>query len=297
MQVRTDRILLRHHLDQLGDQVIGVRGRETHAPDPVQPADSAQQAREVPPVVPVRVDRLAQQGELRNPLLRQLRDLLEDRQRLTVLLRAACVGNDAEGAAVVAAPLNRDPGRHARVAPQLEPLVVLRGIELDIDDTAAVAGRLLDELGQRAIGIGPDDQVHVLGLTNQPLTQPLGHTAADADECARPLLLHPVELRHPAQHPLFRVLADRTSVHQNDIRFLGRGHLSVAAGCQNPFHELAVAQVHLTAVGFYPVRLRHAGSDRVYAAARRPPSRAASMRAICIRGPVAFKLSAAGIFR
>ncbi len=233
----------------------------------------------------------------RDPFVRQPAYLPQDRLRLAILLGPACEGDDAEGAAVVAAALDGDPGGDLRFAPQLQPLVVLRRVELNIHHAATVARGLVDQLGQRPVGVGADHHVDVRGLLQQPGTQPLGHAAAHTDQGVRAHLLDPVQFRDTAQHALLGVLADRAGVHQDDVGLFGRGDLGVAAGRQNALHELAVAHVHLATVGLDPVSLRHAQPNSFAAVARSPPFPSETIQACCSCGPPFFKLSHAGIFR
>jgi hypothetical protein len=60
---------------------------------------------------------LAQQRELADPLTDLLFDFAQNGIRLAVLFRPAGERDDAEGAAVVAAALDGDPGRYLRLSP------------------------------------------------------------------------------------------------------------------------------------------------------------------------------------
>src|SRR5690606_17487978 len=124
-----------HDLDQLGRNVVRVRRGETDAPDPGDASDFAQQAGEVPVAISIRVDGLPEERDLRDPAGDDVADLRENSLGFAVLLVAADVGDDAVGAAVVAASLYGDPRADPRVAMDFEPLVVLVGLEIEHGET------------------------------------------------------------------------------------------------------------------------------------------------------------------
>ena len=76
-----------------------------------------------------------------------------------------------------------------------------------------------DELREIAIGVGADDEVHPRHLLEQRGPEPLGHAAHHAEDVAGPLV--PLQLAHPADHPLLGVVADGAGVDQHDVG-LGR---------------------------------------------------------------------------
>src|SRR5690606_3557366 len=107
-----------------GDDVVGevarVRGGEADALQAVDRPAGPQQLAErltVADVGAVRVDVLAEQGDLADPLTDQGLDLGEDVAGAAVLLLAAQRGDDAEGAGVVAADGDGDPGGVGALAP------------------------------------------------------------------------------------------------------------------------------------------------------------------------------------
>src|SRR5690606_19706795 len=120
---------LGHDLDERGGDVVWVRRGEAYPPDPVDAGDGAEQPCEVPVSIPVGVDRLPEEHDLGDPLLRDPADLVEDPRRVTILLGAAHVRDDAVRAAVVAPALDRHPRGDARASPDLEAFVVLMRLE------------------------------------------------------------------------------------------------------------------------------------------------------------------------
>ena len=108
---------------------------------------------------------------------------------------------------------------------------------------------------QIPVRIGADDQIHPWHLLEQRGAQPLRHAADDAEHPAGALV--PLELAHPADHPLLGVVADRAGVDQHDIgvrRLLGA---DVALTAEQAEHQLGVGHVHLAAVGLDVDALRH----------------------------------------
>ncbi len=96
-------------------EVLGVRRRVADPPDPSHRVDGAEQVGEAGPVLPgteiapVGVDVLAEEGDLAHAVAGQLLDLPHDVAHAPAHLAATHQRNDAEGARVVAADLDRDP--------------------------------------------------------------------------------------------------------------------------------------------------------------------------------------------
>jgi hypothetical protein len=113
VQRRADRRRLGHRGDDVVGEVARVRAGEADAFDPGHRADRPEQLAEggaVAERAAVRVDVLPQGRDLEDALLREYLDLAEDVARAAVLLLAAQRRDDAEGAGVVAADADRDPG-------------------------------------------------------------------------------------------------------------------------------------------------------------------------------------------
>ena len=161
VQLRAHGRRLGHRGERLGPHVLGVRRREADPADAVDGADGAQQIGEQRPhagvgvavatggqlqVAAVAVDVLAEQRDLGDAGRRQLADLADDLVERPGDLDAAHGRHDAEGAAVVAADLDRDPRVVRRLADgrqrRREHGVVVEdgGVE-DLGDRAAAAGR------------------------------------------------------------------------------------------------------------------------------------------------------------
>ena len=189
--------LARHDLDELFGDVVGVRRGEAHAADAGDARDAFEQPREGP-VAPVarvaplvRVDRLSEEGDLGDAAADGLPRLGEDLFRVAVLLGAAHVRHDAEGAAVIAAALDGDPGGDVRAAALFEPAVVL--VEGEVEDGEAVAGgmglaggssHLVERRAQAAVAVRPHDEIDVGRLFEQIVAHALGHAAGDAQNHA-----------------------------------------------------------------------------------------------------------------
>ena len=114
-------------------------------------------------------------------------------------------------------------------------------------DGALTASRTIDERGQRAIAVGPDDEAHVLRLLEQLRPESLRHAPGHAHD--RVGLHVPLELTEPADNSLLGVIANRARVQQDDVRAVRRIDGLVAAGREPPEHQLGIAHVHLAAVG------------------------------------------------
>ena len=150
VQVLAHARALGHRRDRVGAQILRVRRREPDPLDAVDRVDRAQQVGELRPVLPgaeiaaVGVDVLAEQRDLDHAVAGELLDLVHDVAHPAADLAAAHRRHDAERARVVAADLDRDPGR--------------------VIDLAAGRQRrrvrvvLLEDLDERTLGPGPGQQ-------------------------------------------------------------------------------------------------------------------------------------------
>ena len=163
-----------------------MRRREPHAADAVDRVERAQQVRELGPPLPraevaaVRVDVLAEQRDLAHAVGGELLDLADDVAHPAADLAAADGGHDAERARVVAADLDRHPGRVRVLAPGRQG----RGIRLvlleDLDDRA-LGARPLQELTGPAEVVRAEHDVDVPGPLHDQVAVLLGQAAADRD--------------------------------------------------------------------------------------------------------------------
>ena len=104
-----------HGLDDLGPEILGVRGQEADPLDPLDGRHLFQQVGELPSGIGVKIgiDVLSQQLSLQVSFPGQVPDLFEDRPQRPVFLPSAGVRHDAVGAEVVA------PFHHRDVAAEL----------------------------------------------------------------------------------------------------------------------------------------------------------------------------------
>ncbi len=113
-------------------------------------------------------------------------------------------------------------------------------------DRALSGARAIDELRERAVAIGADDDAHVLRLGEQLRAEPLRHAAGHTDH--RPRLHVPPQLAEAPDHALLGVLANRARVHEDDVRPIRVIDRVVTVRRQLPEHQLGIAHVHLAAV-------------------------------------------------
>ena len=165
-------------------EVIRVRAGEPHTPNARHGADASQQVGEVVPPVVVRVHRLAQQHDLAHSFGDDGLGLTHHVLEPPAALRPACGGNDAVGAAIVAATLHGDPCLHAVEPPRREVLVVLLEIERR-GNGAFTAPRAVHQRRQRAIAVRPDHERDVSRLLEQRWAEPLRHAARHAHDAVR----------------------------------------------------------------------------------------------------------------
>ena len=234
-----------------GDQALGdVRGVGRGVADPLQALDlvrGAHQVGEVALAVAPRVHGLAQEHHLAEAARDRAAHVGEQGLERQAALASACVGHHAVGAELVATALHRDPGAHARRAPRLEVAVGLVAVEPHAGDRRA--RRVPQQLGKRAVAVGPHHQVEHPRFVEQALAQVLGHAAGHAHHQARALALEAGELAQPAQHALLGMLPDRAGVEDHRVGVLGALHQRQAGALEHARHHLAVRHVHLAAVG------------------------------------------------
>ena len=119
VQLRHNRGRLGHGVDNVVGERGGVRTREADALQPGDLAGRAQQLAKCKPITEldaVRVDVLAEEGDLDGAIVDERLDLGKNLPRPAVFLLATQGGHNAEGAGVVAADGNRHPAAVARVA-------------------------------------------------------------------------------------------------------------------------------------------------------------------------------------
>ncbi len=257
VQLLADLGRLRHGLDRLGPEILGVRTGEADAPDALHRADSAQQLGEegspLRDVAAVGVHVLPEQRHLRDPAAGQQLHLRHDVVERAARLRAPHRRDDAEGTRVVTAGLNVDPrrvgqltdgaGAQQRVVPRLGR----RCVE-DLHDRA-LGLRPAQEPGRAGEVVGAEDDVDPAHLLLNPLAVLLGQAAADRD--LQPGLgVH--QLLEPTQRPveaLVGVLPDAARIEHHHVRLLHGGGGRQPIGHEQPGEPLGVVLVHLAPEG------------------------------------------------
>ena len=157
----------RHRLDDAWREVGGIGAGEPDPPNPVYRSDRAQEVREVGLAVVIRVDGLPQERDLAGALPRELLHLPHHIRQPPAALRPPGIGDDTEGALVVAPALYRDERGGTRFTHGRHVFIVLPGAELGVRQPLAGAGHA-DELAEVAVGVGPDHQVNPRHLLQQP---------------------------------------------------------------------------------------------------------------------------------
>ncbi len=160
-------------------------------------------------------------------------------------------GHYAKRAHIITASHDRDKRGHA-IAVQAQRTDVSVGFlarEEHIHPFFTVFGAG-NKVWQIAIRIGTDDQIHQLFFFQEFLFQTLGHTAQHADQGTRILFLDLIKHPQALAYGFFRFFANRTGIDQDQIR---RFHVARSAKAylrQNGRHDLAITEIHLTAVAF-----------------------------------------------
>ena len=146
-----------HCRDDASTEVVGMRTGEAQPLHTRHGADVPQQVSEIVRAVVVRIHRLAQQHHLAHAFCHHVRGFAHHVMQLAAALGAARGGDDAIGAAIIAAALHRDPCLDLVEPPRREVLVVLLEVERG-GDGLAPSPRTVDELRQRAIAVRADDE-------------------------------------------------------------------------------------------------------------------------------------------
>ena len=268
-----------HGLDGVVVEVGGIGRGEAHPLDAVHGGDLAQEPAEGRRSVAVGVDCLPEEGDLPEALLREVAHTAQDLGRFEAALAAAHVGDDAEGAELVAAADDGHPGvGGASVRGRVDADVVLGAAQAGVEE--GLVGALGQQVRQPRVGVGAGDQVDPGRPPGQRLGQVLGHAAEDAEGQARAPGPQAVELAGAADDALLRVLAHGAGVDEDHVRLLGAVDEAVPGAGEDRGHQLRVGHVHLAAVGLdvdaAPARRRRgppeARGDSTVAAGEADPS-------------------------
>ena len=258
MQLLADLGRLRHGLDRLGPQVLGVRAGEADAPDAVHRADGAQQlGEERPPlrdVAAVGVHVLPEQRHLGHPAPGEQLHLRHDVVEGPAHLGTPHRRDDAEGAGVVAAGLDVRPtprtearGRRRDRAAGCSPRLGRRGVE-DLHD-GALGLRPAQETGRTGQVVGAEDDVDPAHLLLNALAVLLGQAPADGDLQTRLGVDQLLQAPQRPVEPLVGVLPDAAGVEHDHVGVLHGGGRRQAVGHQQPGEPLGVVLVHLAPEG------------------------------------------------
>ncbi len=209
------------------------------------------------------VDVLAEQGQLAHAGVRQSCGLRDDRRHRARYFRSASVGDDAEGAELVATLLHGEegggrglcPGR-AGGPPRLLACCPAAANFSATANSVSIAGRpgrtSAIIAGRRWYDWGPTTISTLLAAAHDLRPFGLRHAAGDAEQHgAAPgsggllQLIHATELGIDL---LGGLLADVAGVEENEIGALGGAHGSVAGSGQRVRHPLGIVDVHLAAV-------------------------------------------------
>ena len=250
MQAGHDVRRLGHGVDNVVGEVAGVGGGEADALQAGDLTAAAQQLAEraaISEFRPIGVHVLAEQGDLEHSVGDQRADLAQDVAGTAVLLLAAQAGHDAEGAGVVAADRDRDPGRVGRLPPGrqqrgegLQRLGEL-GLRLVPDPGP------LQQRGQRGHVVRAVDNVDPGRALGDPGALHLGQAAAHRDLHA--LLLLRQQVPQVAVQPVGRVLPDRAGVEHHHVGGLAVGGGLVSRLVEQAGQALGIVRVHLAPVG------------------------------------------------
>ena len=263
MQVLANGRRLGHGLDRLGSEVFRVGAGEAHPSDAVDGPDGPQQLGEQRPpardVPAIGVDVLAEERDLHDAVRRQAPDLSHQFVEGPADLPATDGGDDAEGALVVAADLDRHPRRVGQVADGQggrEVVVLTRRLFPDLDDRPG-GGRLAQQGGGPPDVVGPEHDVHLGRPLADEVPVLLGQAAGDGDLEIGAAVLQRLEVAEVAVQPVVGVLSDAAGVQEDDVgrlHIVGRLHAVV---CELGGQTLGVVLVHLTPEGADEVLLGH----------------------------------------
>ena len=248
--------------DQVVGHVVGVAGGVADAVQPRQVAKRADQVAEprlgpVQPLAVPAVDVLAQEGDLPHAAGDEIARLGEDARGRTAGLGPARVGNDAEGAELVATLLHGQEGRRRAAGGAVHRA---RGqvVELVLGRKVGVHRRRIAPRHRRqaVIGLRAHDQIDERHPADDLVPFGLRHAARNPDlEVRAPGF----ERFQPAQVriQLFRRLfPDVAGVQQHHVRVVGTVGFHIPFGAHRLGHALAVIDVHLAAIGLDEKPLR-----------------------------------------
>ena len=244
-------LALRHGLDEIVAQILGVGGHEADAlhAQRVQPAKQAGEG--IARARAVAVDILPKQHDFLHAALQKALGLAQDVVRAAGALAPAHIGHDAVGAEVVAAVHDGDVG-----VPGVEPLNrQVLGDEVFLVRHADHAGLLREqrkEQRRQAVQVvRAEGQINEAVLAQDALGHAglLHHASANADDQAGLVLFELLEPGHVAQGAALGIVAHAAGVEDDQVRLapvrrFGHAHPGEDAG-----QLFGVVRVHLAAIG------------------------------------------------
>jgi hypothetical protein len=225
-----------------------MRARPVDLGQPPDQAGEAPRRAVVRAVVGVHV--LAEERDLAHAAVHEVLRLVQDLGHGARDFGSARVGDDAEGAELVATFLHGQEGRGA--APRLGAVLQRRELvvlgEVGVERAGALP-HLGFQFGEAVVALRPDDEVDGGLAAHDLFALGLGDAARDADPEVRVQRLERLQPPEFGIDLLGRLLADVAGVEQDQVGRLGRVGGDVALRRQRLGHALAVVDVHLAAVG------------------------------------------------
>ena len=207
-------------------------------------------------------DDLAEEGDFLHALGGELPAFGDDVGDGAAALLAAGVGDDAEGAILVAALHDADKGGDGFFRVAVEQMLAdgrfAARLRRHVHDLFLPSGQQVVQVIRRAMKfLRADDQVDVRQAVDEFPSTALGHAAEEAEDDVGAVASEVAdEGGHFADGLLLGEIADAAGVEQDDVgHVLGRGE-GVALGDELGGDGFAVALVHLATVGL-DVNARH----------------------------------------
>ncbi len=249
-----------HGLDHVVAEVLGVGAGEAEALQALDPVQGSEEVTEQLAVAgqvgAVGVHVLAEEADLEDAGVGEGLDLGDHVADSAAALLAAQLGDDAEGAGVVAADADRHPGRPLARPPGREG----GGEALHLVEELGLGGALVagpaEQDGQAVQVVGAEHDVDPGGALQHPPLVLLGEAAADGDGQAATGFGRGQVAEGPVQL-VVGVLADRAGVEHDQVGVVQPGRRLQALGLQQPGQALGVVLVHLAPEGADQEALAH----------------------------------------
>ena len=254
--------------------------------NPADPVDRAHRPQELGEqraaageVAPVGVHVLAQEGDLDRARRSQPLHLGHDLVERPADLLAPHRRDDAEGARVVAADLDGDPGgvgqppphgqRGGELALVATATQAWGGLVEDLHHRPSAVGRLAQELDGPAHVVGAEDGVHLGRPLLDEVAVLLGQAPAHRDLHARVPVLDRLKVAEVPVQLVVGVLPDAAGVEEDDVGLLDVVGGLHPLGLEHARQPLGVVDVHLAAerpdqvLAGHPPRLEPRGTEPV----------------------------------